>query len=210
LRGPGTLILLTGYAAGFAIIGWVLLGSSKTVNATISPAEIALPTFETPPPMNDSLATFSQIIERPLFQAGRRAASSTPTIDTVPVDVIATDTDSRLDGFRLTAVFSGSGSRTALVELPNGDSLTVSEGDRLESWQILEIGDDQLVLQSRGQRRTLDVHDFAYLGKPRVVPRTRALTERAKRANRRQARTAGTTPPVPRQRRRDEEREDND
>jgi hypothetical protein len=107
-------------------------------------------------------------------------------------------------------VFRGAESRSAIVELPNGDSLAVREGDRLENWKVVEIRDEKIVLDSRGERRTLEVHDFAYLGEPRVVPRTRALTERAQRANRRQARSARTTPPVPRQRRRDEEREDND
>jgi hypothetical protein len=210
VRQQGTIALIVGYLGGLALIGWTAFGPRSAVEVTIDPAEVQLPTFDLPPPAVQAAQNFDEIVNRPLFQASRSAAVDAPVVEVAPVDVLSTGPGGRLDGFRLAAVFRGAESRSAIVELPNGDSLAVREGDRLENWKVVEIRDEKIVLDSRGERRTLDVHDFAYLGEPRVVPRTRALTERAQRAKRRQARSARTTPPVPRQPRRDEEREDDD
>ena len=209
MRRQGALVLIAGYLGGLAVIAWTAFGPQSSVEIAIDPAEVPLPTFDLPPPVIEAAQNYDEIVDRPLFQASRSAAVDAPVVEVAPVDVLATVPGGRLDGFRLAAVFRGAASQAAIVELPNGDSLAVREGDRLENWKVVEIRDEQIVLDNGGQRRTLEVHDFAYLGEPRIAPRARALSERKRRADRRQARTNRRPPPVPRQRR-DEEREDSD
>jgi len=203
MRRPTDLLLLFGCAAGLGSIAWMLLAPAGPLDDAVDQtAQITLPALEAPPPIIEILQVYDPIIERPLFSADRTAVVDETLVDESPTEVIAAEPAARIDGFRLTAVFSGAETRTALVELPTGDALTVREGDRLQNWQVLEIQEAQLVLSYRDQRQTLMVHDFAYLGEPRVVPRTRALTERALRAaERRQSRKNRTQASLPRQRR---------
>ena len=208
MRRPTDLLLLFGYAAGLGSIAWMLFVPAAPDDVIDQTTPIALPTLETPPPAIEMLQAYDPIIERPLFRADRTAVVEETLADASPTDALPAEPPARVDGFRLTAVFSGGENRTALVELPTGDSLTVRQGDQLQNWQVLEIQDAQLVLGYRGQKKTMLVHDFAYLGEPKVVPRTRALSERAQRViNRRLPRKKPTTASLPRQRRVEEPEE---
>jgi hypothetical protein len=213
---PVTLLLIVGYVAGVGLIGLELTRSEAADEWPVTPADIAIPDLTPPPLPIESLDDYAAIIERPLFYSDRAPLSEAQALDT-PAPELVTSTDTpRLDGLRLAAVFRGPDRRTALVELPDGESLTVREGDRIESWQVVEIRDEQLVLGNRGRQQTLEVHDLSYLGEPsippRLAPRTRALTERGRTANRRRPERTQNTPTVPRQTRgqRTEEREEDD
>ena len=182
MRRPADLLLVVGYAAGLGLIAWILLLPAQPDDQIAPATQIALPDLETPPTVIESRQVYDAIIERPLFRADR-----SPVTQETSVNVVAPTPVARTDGFRLSAVFRDNEKLTALVELPSGDTLTVRKGDRLENWQVAEIQDQKVVLSHSGQRKTLLVHDFAYLGKPPPVSRTRALTERARRSADRQA-----------------------
>jgi hypothetical protein len=211
-----TLLLVVGYVAGFGLIGLELTRSEATDERPVTPADIATPDLTPPPLPIQSLDDYAAIIERPLFHSDRAPSSEVQVLDAPAADLVTDAGAARLDGLRLAAVFRGAERRTALVELPDGKSLTVREGDRIYGWQVVEIRDEQLVLGNRGQQRTLEVHDLSYLGEPpipqRLAPRTRALTERRRPANRRRPGSTQNTPTVPRQtrRQRTEEREEDD
>lgn len=210
---PGGVVIAIGYATGLATIAWIMFATARPVADNFAPDNIAMPEFDAPPPAIQSLDSFAEIIERPLFQAGRKMPAETATVETLPVGVETTSTQTRLDRFRLSAIFSDGDIRQALVELPNGESLTVGAGDQLQNWRVVEIRDQQLVLGFRGQQQTLDVHDLSYLAESRTRPRERALNERAEgeqRANRRQPGSARPPNPAQRQRRRDDDDDDDD
>jgi hypothetical protein len=211
-----TLLLIVGYVAGVGLIGLELTRSESIDERPVTPADIAIPDLTPPPLPIQSLDDYDPIIERPLFQADRTPFSAAQGLDAPTPDLVTSSSAPRLDGLRLAAVFRGADRRTALVELPDGESLTVREGDRIEGWQVIEIRDEQLVLGNRGRQQTLEVHDLSYLGEPpirqRPAPRTRALTERSRPANRRRPGSTQNTPTVSRQTRgpRTEEREEDD
>lgn len=208
---PGSLILVLGYVAGFALITQQLLQPSIRDSGPAEPVPINLAEAVAPPSVGLSLEAYDAIIERPLFRSDRSPAPDTDA-NPLPVQSVAqAERSADLSGLRLSAVVRGPGVMTALLELPGGESRSVVQGDRVENWTVEEILDDRLVLTHRDQRATLNVHDFSYL-KNRPPPRARAVAERRRAASRRLPRTRRRLPEAsrpPREGRRDAS-EDND
>ena len=91
--------------------------------------DAAIPTL--PPP-----SAYSAIAERPLFSPSRRPAPNTPVIS-----------DSSVARYRLLGLVTAGGARHALIADGNR-RLEISEGSLLDTWTVLRIEPDRVVLTS--------------------------------------------------------------
>ncbi|GIX15528.1 MAG: hypothetical protein KatS3mg118_3487 [Paracoccaceae bacterium] len=61
----------------------------------------------------------------------------------------------RLDQMALIGVFGASGSRRALIRLPDGSFRRLARGDRIEGWRVTAIDTDSLRLARGAETRIL-------------------------------------------------------
>jgi hypothetical protein len=209
---PGSVMLIIGYVAGFAVIAQQLLSSATPDSGPVEAAPINLVEAAVPPLVSLSRDAYDAIIERPLFRADRAPASETDANPVPSQSVAQAERSADITGLRLSAVIRGANVMTALLELADGKSRSVAEGDRIDNWTVDEILDDRLVLTHRDQRVTLNVYDFSYLTNRAPSPRARSVAERRRPASRRIPRTQRRLPEASRPPRegRTDASEDND
>ncbi len=84
---------------------------------------------------------YNAIFERPLFSPDRRPVQTSVPERIMPLVEQATPAPSRSlpDGLRLSGVFGGEGSRTALLALPNSEEAWLRTGDAISGWTIITI-----------------------------------------------------------------------
>ncbi|WP_078119540.1 hypothetical protein [Thiosocius teredinicola] len=108
-----------------------------------------------------NISAFDEIVDRPLFVAGRRPINEAGT---EVAEVIESDADAEttgeIEGKRLTAVIQDGDQYIALIEDIAGNTTVLRSGDRIAGWQIESIANDRLTLIAGGQRKTLLVYNF--------------------------------------------------
>lgn len=175
-------LLVAGYLVAAAWGVAELLGPSKpdlSPPSEPSPQQNAVTSVKVP---TVSIDSYNEIVERPLFYAGRQpqleetAADSAVTASGQPKETIV-----ELGDMRLTAIFSGTGKPLALFEGSNGRTQTLQAGDRLSGWLIEEIEDDRVRLSNRGREETLRVHQFKAPVSVAKKQASRAITRRSPR-----------------------------
>jgi hypothetical protein len=191
---PRSIALAIGYLAGLALLAATFMGPTTDEAPEIETPSVELPEIAVPPPLVIDPATYAAIVERPLFVAGR-----TPPAGPTAAEVVSAPTRPtgplRIGGLRLAAVFREDETRRALVELPDGRSTAVITGDLVENWRVIEIGDDRLVVEQGGERRTLDLHDFSDARAIATRPAVETTTERRRSATRRRLNEPQRIPP---------------
>ncbi len=101
--------------------------------------------LNSPPP----LQTFAAMTQRPLFNASRRAPSSTPAS--------AGHERMLLGRYRLSGVVVTPERRLALLVDPKGRHIKVEEGGDLDGWRMLSISPRRLLLSKAGERLEHDL-----------------------------------------------------
>ena len=88
--------------------------------------------------------TFSAVVERPLFNASRRAPSAAPlSVGGEPM---------LLGRYRLSGVVVTAERRLALLVDASGQHIKVEEGGDLDGWRMLSISPRRLVLSRADER----------------------------------------------------------
>lgn len=145
---PATDWLSVALAAGCLLLG--ALAYDAWTRAPFERVELApagegaaspatLPTWEMP-----RAELFAPVRERPLFTEGRRP----PPQESAPV---AAAREERALAVVLTAVILAPDRRLAMVETAPGKTETLSLGDAIDGWRLVEIGAEHLVFD-RGSR----------------------------------------------------------
>jgi hypothetical protein len=84
------------------------------------------------------------------------AVKDVPLPSSTSVRSAATEADAiRLDEMTLVGVFGSSGSRRALVRMPDGVFRRLARGDRIDGWQVTGIDDASVRLARGGDNRVL-------------------------------------------------------
>ncbi|MEQ9608794.1 MAG: hypothetical protein RLN99_14115, partial [Kiloniellaceae bacterium] len=98
---------------------------------------------------------FAPIIARPLFSEGRR-----PPPKVAPAAAAAAEL--RALSLAVTAIILTPGRRLAVVETAPGRMQTqsLSGGDAIDGWQLVEIAAEHLVFEGDGQRRRIALKDL--------------------------------------------------
>jgi hypothetical protein len=205
-----SLVMIIGCTLGIGVIVMALMPNEEVLPEFGAASDIPLPSLEPPGPTVGPPENYAAIAERPLFRKGRTPPTDSVATPLATTQVAIPTTSAQIDGLRLAAVFRGGDEPRALIETASGESIAVAQGDEVQNWRVVEIRDTELVLGLRGQQQTLQVHDFSAIGAPRINPRSRALTDRQRTAQRRRSENSRNDLPTPRQRRdrRDEDRED--
>lgn len=107
--------------------------------------------------LTDDLAVdWTPILERPLFSPLRRPREATAASDAADQEMIeAADEPMPIApppeaALAWVGLLIGEQTRLALFRLPDGSETWVAEGGALARWDILEIGEEELVLGSGG------------------------------------------------------------
>lgn len=152
-----TLLMAVGFVAGTALLAYELQREPALPPPPDSRSGEAIAPPELPPNEIRSLAAYDAISERPLFTPERRPAADDGG---QAAQTAQADTIEDIDGFRLTAVLQGFGSKTALVEDAAGKTRIIHQGEKLGNWEVQEILADHIVVLLDAQRKTLLVHRF--------------------------------------------------
>jgi hypothetical protein len=102
---------------------------------------------------------FAQVLERPLFTEGRRP----PRPEVPPV---ATAREEAALAVVLTAVILAPDRRLAVVETSGGKTETLSLGDAVDGWRLVEIGAEHLTFDSGGRVKRFALKDLPDAGAP--------------------------------------------
>lgn len=131
-----------------------LLVASVVVGGTFSPREIPVVATEAPAVVAaprahrrlDPAATFTTIVERPLFSPSRRPAQPSPQpvlLQAKTEQVSAPPLSATLIG-----VFMSPAVNSAMVRLPNGKTTSVNEGESVDGWILKRVTADLAQFQS--------------------------------------------------------------
>jgi hypothetical protein len=174
------LMLALAYAGGLGWAAYELQRPAANTAEDIEPKAVVLPEISMPIAFSATIDAYNAITERPLFSSDRKPRTAVvaeeptaelPIPDALPVDMA---------GMRVSAIFRGSGTLSALIELYDGETQLVRQGDKVGNWEVLEILDDRIVLGGLGQRRTLEVYQFSQVAPPPPAdPRTLRRSRRA-------------------------------
>lgn len=141
-------------AAGGALYAEVTrlpFAPATTLSAAVVPSLPApAPSWAMPP-----AAAFAPIVARPLFSEGRR-----PPPEVTPAAAAAVEL--RALSLAVTAIILAPDRRLAVVETAPGkaQTQTLSIGDAIDGWQLVEIAAEHLVFEGDGQRRRLALKDL--------------------------------------------------
>jgi hypothetical protein len=137
-----TVHLLRIVASIVAGIG-LLLGSAAEARVASGPVIPGHAAAAAPPPSRDLDANVTEILERPLFNPSRQAASEAP----IETDGAAEKEPPKMPG-RLAGVAILPEVREALFESDGEKPIAVKEGQQIEGWTVTSIRSDQVVLKS--------------------------------------------------------------
>lgn len=141
LQQFGANHLLAAAALGLALIAlWPWIASLPTNPAAVRPA---LPSSDPPVAVLPQPGSFAAIAERPLFSPSRRPAATAPAVS-----------DGGLARYRLTGLVTAGGARHALIT-DGKRRLEIGEGSLLDTWTVLRIDADRVVLTSPRGEATL-------------------------------------------------------
>lgn len=161
---PLTRLLLLVAVPAVPYLLWTGAGG-PSVQRSVSrdlPAEQSAPADPAAPPPAEAptlppLEAFTDMVERPLFAATRRpppppearpaAAPRAPQPEALPEPQ-----------FQLVGTVAG-GERVFALVLPadGGSVLWLGEGDRIDGWEIVEVGANHLVVRQDGEDWRLDI-----------------------------------------------------
>jgi hypothetical protein len=169
-----TLLLIGGYIGALALGAYELQRVPSMPRAVSGQTAEGLPPLEIPPDAIKNIEAFDAIVERPLFNRERQPLA----IIQGPVEPQPAARSQNTERMRLTAVLKEADSLTALVEDQSGVTRILHEGDKLGEWQIAEILDDRIVIESEGNKKTLEVHQFDLVNTSRSARQRLPVTKR--------------------------------
>lgn len=126
--------------AALAVWPWFVPPTPKTRPLAASPTSVPTPTLAALPP----LASFSEIIERPLFTPSRRPPAGAASMQAPSIET----------RYRLLGVVATGPKKKAFIA-EGAHRLEISIGDALEGWTVKEIGPDHVLLGSPAGEATL-------------------------------------------------------
>jgi len=123
--------------------------------ATLSAVVVAPPPAPAPSWTMPPADAFAPIVARPLFSEGRR-----PPPKLAPAAAAAAEL--RALSLAVTAIVLAPDRRLAVVETAPGktQTQTLSVGDAIDGWQLVEIAAEHLVFEGDGQRRRIALKDL--------------------------------------------------
>jgi hypothetical protein len=171
------LLLLSGVALGLGVI--LLLDRQETPPL---PQQDAADVAETSPPAlpeapqegqdamlnpleNIEAESFSAVMDRPLFNPGRAprpedAPPEPPPVQEAPPEMPASAPGPRAEDFTLVAISAGPSGRVAALRLmATGEVLYLREGQPVQSWSVLSVGDRSVVIGTPQDSVTLTLFD---------------------------------------------------
>lgn len=164
------LALLATYAVG---ITWTLSemrDKDPAMAMTVDARAVAMPGIGVPPTLESSLEDYVEIVARPLFNATRRPQSIDISDVETKIAVPAMPPLTAASGMRVSAIVEIGGVPRALIDKPDGTTESVGVGDRVQGWTVAGIDDGRVMLEQRGSRETLELHDFGALAVGRGIP----------------------------------------
>ena len=185
------LLLIAGYAGALALGAYELQRTPELPGQAPGESSITLPPLELPPEDILQIAQFDAIVERPLFSRERQPETTPVEAATSPQTRVKVDD---ITGLRLTAVLRDADRLTALLEDRSGVTKILHPGDQLGGWQLKEIQDDRVVMESDGRQETLLVHRFDPVRVKQGTIRPRTATP-SRRIIKRPAVTSTPRPP---------------
>jgi hypothetical protein len=169
-----TLLLIGGYIGALALGAYELQRVPSVPRGVSGQTAESLPPLEIPPDAIKNIEAFDAIVERPLFNRGRQPLASIQG----PVEPQPAVRSQKTERMRLTAVLKEADNLTALVEDQSGQTMTLHQGDKLGEWQVSEILDDRIVIESEGKTKTLEVHQFDPVNTRRSARQRLPVTKR--------------------------------
>jgi len=169
-----TLLLIGGYLGALALGAYELQRVPSIPEGVSGQAAEGLPPLEIPPDAIKSIEAFDSIVERPLFNRDRQPHAIIQSTNEAQPTVRARNTER----IRLTAVLKQADSLTALVEDQSGETRILHQGDKFAEWQVAEILDDRVIIESEGKKKTLEVHRFDPVNTSKAARQRLPVTER--------------------------------
>lgn len=157
---PALLILVP--ALAFPILSYHTIAGDGSANAALtSGAAVAPPVPEAPNLDLREEATYSAILERPLFSPSRR-----------PVGPAAAPSAAQSPGgLALLGVVAGAGRTVALIRTGEGSPATKAQaGQEVSGWQVTGIAPTEVVLERQGSRLELELPFKAPAPMPVIAP----------------------------------------
>ncbi len=154
---PATRVLLAGFS------GWIVLVFLVTAASVVSVemSAVSLPEWlGTPSAAARGVAArppagFENIVQRPLFSRSRQgvAPASAPVLAAAPMPSML-DQDITLKG----VFISGPLAKAFLLSSQNPLGVWVQVDEELSGWRVISVQPDQVILQGRGEKRTVQLH----------------------------------------------------
>lgn len=120
----------------------------ESLAPTLESDATALAPFQAPPPTD-----FSEMTQRPLFSDTRR-----PPAVMAPSEQRESPPLQPLDASLRGVVLTGDADPVAIVTDRMGATHSVTIGDSVDAWQVVEIRTGLIVLEIDGRRETLELH----------------------------------------------------
>jgi len=176
-----SLLPLLVIGAGLA---WLTQGLREPVlENPAEPPETTQSAIDVPPrPIvgDRRIGEYDAIVRRPLFSADRRPPKPVVSASGEKPAREPKAAGNDLSGMRLTAIFSGSGTNTAIAERANGERQVIRVGETLAEWKVLEIQEGKVTFGKGAQRRIFYLPDFSEaLPPPRLSNAQSPLVQRA-------------------------------
>lgn len=161
MASRATWLIIAGYAGALAWGAYELQRAPSLPDPVTDVEPPAMPSAPPVPEGMGDIGQFDEIVDRPPFVSSRRPpVPEEVQVAAEPVEQAPPERVVDASNLRLTAVIIHGDNKTALIQHVNGTLARVTDGSRLDNWNVKQIQDDYVLLEDDGQRATLVVHRF--------------------------------------------------